>query len=48
MLADLLSRNYIEDHVADDPEMVEVVHEVTSNLSISPALMAELRFEIKR
>ena len=33
-LADLLSRNYIEDPVEDDPEMVEVVHEVTSNLSI--------------
>ncbi|KAE8738527.1 hypothetical protein FOCC_FOCC015990, partial [Frankliniella occidentalis] len=47
-LADLLSRNYIEDHVADDPEMVEVVHEVTSNLSISPALMAELRSETSK
>ncbi|KAE8740131.1 hypothetical protein FOCC_FOCC014367, partial [Frankliniella occidentalis] len=35
-LADLLSRNYIEDPVDDDPEMVEVVHEVTSNISISP------------
>ncbi|KAK3928070.1 hypothetical protein KUF71_016354 [Frankliniella fusca] len=47
-LADLLSRNFIEDHVDDDPEMVEVVHEVTANLSISPGMLAELRAETSK
>lgn len=47
-LADLLSRNFIEGPVDDDPEMVEVVHEVTSNLSISPGMMAELKSETSK
>ncbi|KAK3932700.1 hypothetical protein KUF71_002670, partial [Frankliniella fusca] len=47
-LADLLSRNFIEDPVEDDPEMVEVVHEVTSNLSFPAGWMDELKLETGR
>ena len=47
-LADLLSRNYIEDPVEDDPEMVEVVHEVTQHLSISPDIKASLKLETEK
>ncbi|KAJ1528924.1 hypothetical protein ONE63_007293 [Megalurothrips usitatus] len=46
-LADLLSRNFIEDPVEDGPEMVEVVHEVTANLSIPPGLMSSLKEETR-
>ena len=47
-LADLLSRNFIEDPVDDDPEMVEVVHEVTQNLAISPGIMSVLKIETEK
>ena len=47
-LADLLSRNFIEDPVKDDPEMIEVVYEVTANLSISPDWMAALKAETEK
>ncbi|KAK3909798.1 hypothetical protein KUF71_019807 [Frankliniella fusca] len=47
-LADLLSRNFIETPVEDDPEMVEVVHEVVSNLSISPGMMSQLKAETEK
>ncbi|KAK3924093.1 hypothetical protein KUF71_002423 [Frankliniella fusca] len=47
-LADLLSRNFIEDPVEDDPEMVEVVHEVTSNLSLPAGMMDELKIMTDR
>ncbi|KAK3921524.1 LOW QUALITY PROTEIN: Retrovirus-related Pol polyprotein from transposon opus [Frankliniella fusca] len=45
-LADLLSRNFIETPVEDDPEMV--VHEVVSNLSISPGMMSQLKAETEK
>ncbi|XP_026290645.2 uncharacterized protein K02A2.6-like [Frankliniella occidentalis] len=41
-IADLLSRNCLNDPVQDDPEMVEVVHEVTKYLPLSPDLRQEL------
>ena len=44
-LADLLSRDYLDDPVEDDPEMVEVVHEITSNLAISSVILGNLREE---
>ncbi|XP_052131371.1 uncharacterized protein K02A2.6-like [Frankliniella occidentalis] len=34
-IADLLSRNFLDDPVEDDPEMVEYVHEVTKNIPMS-------------
>ena len=37
-IADILSRQFIEGPVADDPDMVEVVHEVTKHLPISAAI----------
>lgn len=44
-LADLLSRNCIQDDVEDDPEMLEVVHEVTINLPMAPDVVAQLKAE---
>ncbi|KAE8739942.1 hypothetical protein FOCC_FOCC014553, partial [Frankliniella occidentalis] len=44
-LADLLSRQYITDSVSDDPDMAEVVHEVTRHISISNAVLEECRAE---
>ncbi|XP_034245491.1 uncharacterized protein LOC117647704 [Thrips palmi] len=41
-IADLLSRNCLEDPVEDDPEMVEVVHEVTKYIDMSLNVKADL------
>ena len=35
-IADILSRQCLDDPVEDDPEMVEIIHEVTKHLSIAP------------
>ncbi|KAE8748061.1 hypothetical protein FOCC_FOCC005256, partial [Frankliniella occidentalis] len=40
-LADLLSREYLDDPVDDDPEMIEVVHEVTAHLPMSSEVKQE-------
>lgn len=44
-LADLLSRDYLDDPVEDDPEMVEVVHEVVKNLPFPDEMLADLKQE---
>jgi len=42
-IADLLSRQFLDDLVHDDPEMLEVVHEVTMHIPMSPEIGAEFR-----
>ena len=44
-IADILSRQSLDDPVEDDPEMIEIVHEVTKHLSIAPQIQADLRKE---
>ena len=44
-LADLLSRNFLDDPVSDDPDMLEVVHEVTKHLSMAPEMKLEFQKE---
>ena len=41
-LTDLLSRDYLDEPVEDDPEMIEVVHEVTTHLQVSPQIKDDL------
>ncbi|KAK3928243.1 hypothetical protein KUF71_000513 [Frankliniella fusca] len=41
-IADLLSRQCLGDHVEDDPEMTEVVHEVTKYIPLSETIKADL------
>ncbi|KAK3924201.1 hypothetical protein KUF71_002472 [Frankliniella fusca] len=41
-IADLLSRQCLGDHVEDDPEMTEVVHEVTKYIPMSETIKADL------
>ncbi|KAE8742110.1 hypothetical protein FOCC_FOCC012384 [Frankliniella occidentalis] len=41
-VADLLSRSYIKDEVADDPAMEEVMHSLTTSLPVSGPLRRDL------
>lgn len=41
-IADILSRQSLDDPVSDDPEMIEVVHEVTNHLPLSEAIKTDL------
>jgi len=47
-LADLLSRDYLDDPVEDDPEMVEVVDEVVRSLPFPDEMLSDLRGETQK
>lgn len=47
-LADLLSRDYLDSPVDDDPDMLEVVHEVTLHLAMSEEIAKDFRAETEK
>ncbi|KAK3916910.1 hypothetical protein KUF71_025976 [Frankliniella fusca] len=47
-IADMLSRQCIETPVQDDPEMVEIVHEVTKYVPVSDAIKQDIMTETEK